>query len=292
MLDRRGALYLSKVDRAPCTLAELPAMTCAPELLDGWDGDRTVAQVLESDVISEAELYALLVVGLAEARDHALLELEQVVDTEPVAEEESIGILELEEPYEPAHTPETSELDQPCPPDTRADAEVLDSSPVSEAAASQPMAEPEGEPSDADRARDAEWHFMEGEKHLASKRYDQAVESFGMCAHLDPDQGEYRAHLGYAMHLQNPGDDTVRREALEHIAKGVKLSAERWRPMLYLARVFIAAGELPNARRVLASAVRKHPECEPLKAELRKLGSKKSQPKSGLMARLRGWLKR
>jgi CheY-like chemotaxis protein/tetratricopeptide (TPR) repeat protein len=288
MLDRRGALYLSKADRAPCTLDELPALTCTSELLDEWVGDQTVAQVLETNVIGEAELYALLVAGLVEARDHPLLELQRVVDTGPVAEDESTAIIELDQPCEPAVATDAKAPERPSLQDTSAADEAESAAPVPASGAIQPVAEPP----DPVRARDAEWHFMEGEKHLAAKRYEQAVESFGMCAHLDPDQGEYLAHLGYAMHLQNPESDTVRREALEHIARGVKLSAERWRPLLYLARVFIAVGELSNARRVLRSAVRKHEDCEPLKAELRKLQRRMNERKPGLIARFRRWMKK
>jgi cytochrome c-type biogenesis protein CcmH/NrfG len=139
---------------------------------------------------------------------------------------------------------------------------------------------------------DAERHSGEGERHLAAKRYDRAVESFRRSVRLDPSQGEYRAHLGYALHLQNPGSGPVQREALEHIAKGIKLAAGQWKPLLYLARVFVAAGEHQNARRVLRGAVRRHPDCEPLRVELRRLESCGTKVKPGLMARLRRWWER
>jgi len=290
MLDRRGALYLSRNDRAPCSLHDLPALRCDPALLAGLDGDRTIAQVLESGAIDEADVYAMLVAALVEARPEPLLELERVVEDHAAETDDASGpILELDQPVEPtwpastdktrAVTPEEEDIPArdavvASPDDTEATADAVD------------------EPSEAERARDAERHFMEGERHLDLKQYDQAMASFGMCAHLDPDQGEYRAHLGYAMHLQNPRDETVRREALEHIAKGVKLAPERWRPMLYLARVFIAAGDVANARKVLGTAARKHPECEPIKTELRNLVSgrerEKVPAKPGLIGRLRG----
>lgn len=294
MLDRRGALYLSKVECPPYALEDLATMPCEPELIDRWAGDRTVAQVLESGVIGERDLYALLVSGLVEGREEALLELHQVIQPAQVAEEESPVLLDLDEPCEPPaveHTPEPEPIKaEPPSSEGKVTPVPLPASRLAAKSAAGSMhAETPGEQSDADRAKDAERHFREGESHLAGKRYDEAAESFGMSAHLDPSQGEYRAHLGYVLHLQNPGSDIVRREALEHIAKGVKLAAEQWKPLLYLARVFIAAGENRNARKVLLSAVHRHPDCEPLIEELRRLKRQQSAQKPSLIARVWHW---
>jgi len=294
MLDRLGALYLSKVEHPPYPLEDLAPPPCETEVLDRWVGDRTVAGVLESGVIGERELCALLVAGLVETRDETLLELHQVVQPTPIAEAEPPPLLELDELCEPLAVEQPPEPEPITPEPSRPEGTItpvpLPAAGLAAAhAAGSAVAEPSGEQSDADRFKDAERHFREGEKHLSAKRYDQAVESFGMSAHLDPSQGDYRAHLGYALTLQNPGSDLVRREALEHIAKGVKLAAEQWKPLLYLARVFIAAGEKRNARKVLLSAVHKHPECEPLIEELRRLERRRSEEKSGLMARARRW---
>ena len=84
---------------------------------------------------------------------------------------------------------------------------------------------------------------------LESRRYDGAIEAFGMAAHLDPKEGEDAAHLGYALHLAQPHDELVMREALEHIARGIKQTPDRWKPLVYLGRVFVAAGERDNARK-------------------------------------------
>jgi tetratricopeptide (TPR) repeat protein len=119
------------------------------------------------------------------------------------------------------------------------------------------------------------------------KRYVKAVEAFGMAAHLDPAQGDYSAHLGYALHLTRPKNELVRREALEHIAKGIKLAPDSWKPLVFLGRVFRAAGEPDNARKVLRRALKIQPDCHAALQELRLLGQPEMPEKPrGLLERL------
>ncbi len=142
----------------------------------------------------------------------------------------------------------------------------------------------------AKRALEAEGWFRKGETALRRSRYDEAVEAFGMAAHLDPAQGEYGAHLGYALHLSRPNNELVRREALEHIAQGIKRSPGRWKPLLYLGRVFRAAGERDNARKVLRRVLALHPDCREAREELDLLD--RPEGSEGLVGRLRGWIAR
>ena len=113
-----------------------------------------------------------------------------------------------------------------------------------------------------------------------------------LALHLDPSQGEYSAHLGYSLHLQQPRNDLVRREALEHIAKGVKLAPGAWRPLVFLARVFRAGDDLESARKVIGRALRLDPDSAAARAELRLIQAAQEPENSGLMGRIRGWFKR
>ena len=113
MLDRRGALYLSKVERPPDALEDLSPLPCEPELLDRFAGDQTVAEVLESGAIGERELYALLVAGLVETHDQSPLELHQVVLTAVAEEEQATELLELEGSCEPLEAGLLRELTPP-----------------------------------------------------------------------------------------------------------------------------------------------------------------------------------
>ncbi len=101
MLDRRGALYLSRVDRPVYELAELSPLPCEPDLLDRWVGDDTVAEVLESGVVGERELYALLVTGVVETHERSPLELQQVVEPDALDDDESSSLLEIDDLCEP-----------------------------------------------------------------------------------------------------------------------------------------------------------------------------------------------
>ena len=97
---------------------------------------------------------------------------------------------------------------------------------------------------------------MFSEQCLMKRRYEEAAEGFGMAAHLDPDEGEYLAHLGYALYLSKPGDSVIQREAMEHVAAGVKRSPERPLSYIYLGRILRGQGDTDAARRVFQRALR------------------------------------
>ena len=124
------------------------------------------------------------------------------------------------------------------------------------------------ESSPGERAREAESWFRTGEGHLAHKEYSEAVEAFGMAVHRDPSQGDYHAHLGYALYRSNPDQEILRREALEHVAKGVKLSPGRDKPLLFLARIFRESGESATATKVLRRALKLSPDNPALVQEM------------------------
>ncbi len=145
----------------------------------------------------------------------------------------------------------------------------------------------------AKRKLEAETWFRKGETALRAGRHDEAVEAFGMAAHNDPAQGEYAAHLGYALYLSRPNNELVRREALEHIAQGIKRSPGQWKPLLYLGRVFRAEGEADNAPKVLRRVLKLRPDCREALRELELLDRPDgSGATEGLVDRVRGWLSR
>jgi CheY-like chemotaxis protein/tetratricopeptide (TPR) repeat protein len=123
----------------------------------------------------------------------------------------------------------------------------------------------------ASRGLDAETWFRRGDGLLHEKRYEQAVEAYGMAAHLDPKEGEYLARLGYAQFLHEPKDSVVLREALENVAKGIKLSPNREKPYLYLGRIFRENGAVDRARKMFENALRIKPDCHAALQELRLL---------------------
>jgi tetratricopeptide (TPR) repeat protein len=142
----------------------------------------------------------------------------------------------------------------------------------------------------AARALEAEKWFRKGERLLGGKKYEESLEAFGMAAHLDPEEGEYLSHLGWALYLSNPSDTLIRREALEHIAKGIKLSPDRELSYLYLGRIFKATDEARMARKMFVRALKIRPDCHPALQELRllEIRAEKSKKGKGVLHRLRG----
>jgi CheY-like chemotaxis protein/tetratricopeptide (TPR) repeat protein len=291
LLDQRAGHYVSKEDRPLYTLSDLGSLPCAPERLEELEGDRTVAEVLEEGLLGERLLYGLLVVGLVEVYPEPVvdLSLESVPGVEPTESVESVDSVHSVDSVDLAESAESAEsvelATQPIAPPAIANQPV--------AAAPEQVSEdlPKDERSDkaASRRLDAERWFRDGTQALAAKRTDLAVEAFGTAAHLDPSQGEYHAHLGYALHLRHPDNSVVTREALEHIAKGVKLEPGSWKPLVFLGRVFRASGDLASARKVIGRALRMHPDCASARAERRLLLETGEHETTGITNRVRGW---
>jgi CheY-like chemotaxis protein/Flp pilus assembly protein TadD len=138
----------------------------------------------------------------------------------------------------------------------------------------------------AARALEAESWFRKGRDLLKGKKYSEAVEAFGMSAHLDPTEGEYVAHLGYALYLSNPTEELVRKEALEDIARGIKLSPDREMSYVYLGRIFKVMGDLDVARKMFSRALAIRPHCREAEQELR-LMEMRAEKTSGFLQRFR-----
>src|SRR5262245_13855715 len=271
LLRRRAPFYVSKAERPPHPLEELGRAADSAAALETLLGDRSVAEVLESGEIAERVLYGLLVTRFVEVHPEPVLLLRDMLTPGPRA------VRQMARPAPPRPAPSEPKVEEPAPVD------------VASAIAGLRRRGQEGRDAEAGASRrlEAESWFRKGEVFLSRKLHADAVEAFGMAAHLDPQAGEYRAFLGYVLHLSNPRNELVRREALEHIATGIKLSPDRERPLLFLGRVFKAAGELENARKVFRRALKIKPDCHEAQSELRLL--KLRQPKQrSWIDRLRG----
>ncbi len=277
LLRRRAPFYVSRVERAPYRLEELGPAACAPGALGALLGDRSVAEVLDSGEIEERVLYGLLITRFIEVHPEPVLLLSDRLSPGPSAAREPVR------PSRPRSAPARTDAKEGAGAERLGDA---DSRRVFAGVRRQAEETPEAE-AGATRRLEAESWFRKGEVFLSRKLYTDAVEAFGMAAHLDPAAGEYRAHLGYVLHLSNPRNELVRREALEHIATGIKLSPDREKSLLFLGLVFKAAGELENARKVFRRALKIKPDCHDAQRELRVLGLR-TPKRRGLLDRLLG----
>jgi len=135
----------------------------------------------------------------------------------------------------------------------------------------------------AERALEGERWFRKGKAHLEQRRCAEAVEAFGMASHLDPEQGEYVSHLGYALYLSNPNDEVVQGEAMEHIACGIKRSPKHELSYVYLGRILTAKGDTEVAKKIFLKALRIKPDFHPAVRELRLL---EMRERKGVFSRL------
>jgi tetratricopeptide (TPR) repeat protein len=139
----------------------------------------------------------------------------------------------------------------------------------------------------AERALEGERWFRKGKAHLERKHCEGAIEAFGMAAHLDPAQGEYASHLGYALFLSNPKDQVTQREAMEHVASGIKRSPKSELSYLYLGRILKAKGDVDVAKKIFRKALRIKPDFHPAVQELRVLEMRERTGK-GMLSKLMG----
>lgn len=135
------------------------------------------------------------------------------------------------------------------------------------------------------RAVEAELLFQKGESALRSRSYDAALRCFQQAVELFPDEGEYHAHVGWALHLTRPEDPKRAEEALRHIKRGIKLASDREKPYLFLGRVCKAMGKEDVAVKMFTRAVQIQPECVEALRELRLIHMRREKEK-GFIARL------
>jgi CheY-like chemotaxis protein/Flp pilus assembly protein TadD len=135
------------------------------------------------------------------------------------------------------------------------------------------------------RAVRAELAFQKGEAALRSRRPDLALDHFRSAVDLYPDEGEYHAALGWALHLTKPGDEGTLKRALIHVLRARKLAPDRAKPYLYLGRLYLAGGRQDVAEKMLAQCIQIDPDCVDALRELRLMNMRREKSK-GLVRRI------
>ncbi|MBW2289821.1 MAG: tetratricopeptide repeat protein, partial [Deltaproteobacteria bacterium] len=108
---------------------------------------------------------------------------------------------------------------------------------------------------------------------------------FGTALELDPDEGDYHAHYGWALHLCHPGEKSIIEEAMEHVRRGLKLASHADRAYLFMGRLFRATGKPEAAEKMFARAVQLCPDGVEALRELRLINMRRERSK-GLIRRL------
>ena len=130
------------------------------------------------------------------------------------------------------------------------------------------------------RAVRAEREFQKGEAALRARRPDQALVHFQNAVESYPEEGEYHAALGYALHLTAPSNPITLKKAYAHIQQGRKLAPDRAKPYLYLGRLSLAEGRAEVAEKLLARAVQLDPDGLEALRELRLINMRREKSKT------------
>jgi CheY-like chemotaxis protein/curved DNA-binding protein CbpA len=137
----------------------------------------------------------------------------------------------------------------------------------------------------SEHALEAESHFQEGQRLLAQRAYERALQAFGRALELYPDAGEYHSHYGWTLHLCHPDQPDIASEAIEHVRRGIKLAGQRETSYLFLGRLCKATGRVEMAERMFSRAVQLEPGCVEALRELRLINLRRHKSK-GLIGRL------
>ncbi len=135
------------------------------------------------------------------------------------------------------------------------------------------------------KALEAEVQFQKGEAALRQRDYPQALLHFGRSLELFPQEGEYHAHYGWALHLCHPEEQRITQEALEHVRRGIKLAGDREKPYLFMGRLCKAMGRTDVAEKMFNRAVQVQAGCAEAMSELRLIHLRREKQK-GLIGRL------
>jgi len=135
------------------------------------------------------------------------------------------------------------------------------------------------------RALAAELQFQNGEAKLRKRDFEGAIKDFEWAVRLFPEEGEYVAHLGWALFLSSPNDRETLKKAITIVKKGSKLAEDRDKPYLFLGRMYQAAGKLDVAERMFTTALEIRSDNLEALRELRLIHMRREKEK-GLIGRL------
>ncbi len=138
----------------------------------------------------------------------------------------------------------------------------------------------EQEMAEGQRAVRAELEFQKGEAALRARRPEAALQHFQRAVDTYPDEGEYHAALGYALHLTKPLDPTTLKKAYAYIQKGRKLAPDRAKPYLYLGRLALVEERAEVAEKMFGRAVQLDPDCLDALRELRLINMRREKSKT------------
>jgi CheY-like chemotaxis protein len=130
------------------------------------------------------------------------------------------------------------------------------------------------------RAVRAELEYQKGEAALRARRPELALAHFQAAVDAYPDEGEYHACLGWALHLTAPTSSTNLKRAFAHVQKGRKLAPDRAKPYLFLGRLHLVEERQEVATKMFSRAVQLDPDCLEAVRELRLINMRREKSRT------------
>ncbi len=123
----------------------------------------------------------------------------------------------------------------------------------------------------------AELMFIKAKSSLAEGSYKDAIKTLQQITDLNPTEGEYWAHLGWAVYKDDP---SKLKEAEQLIKDSIDLNNELDSAWYFLGRIFIEADDLTWAQKALGTALAKNPWMTEALYELKRLELRRKTPKA------------
>lgn len=127
----------------------------------------------------------------------------------------------------------------------------------------------------------AEGLFQKGEIMLRKRDYQAAREHFEEAVNLCPEEGEFRAFLGWAMFQSDPKNEEVVREARDQINQAISLNPKVDKAYLFLGYIYKAMNYKDMAEHEFEKAIQCNPDCTEALRELRLINMRRKAKKKG-----------
>src|SRR3972149_4551141 len=132
---------------------------------------------------------------------------------------------------------------------------------------------------DAANIMSAELQFQKGKIALTRKDYKGAKDAFEWALKLNPDEGEYKAYLGWTLFNLSPKDRDEMRRAKEIIQEALSSNPNQDRAYYFLGVIYRVEGKLDDAENSFKKAIKRNPNIPEAMSELRLIQMRKKEDK-------------
>ena len=139
---------------------------------------------------------------------------------------------------------------------------------------------------DAANIMNAELQFQKGKVALSRKDYKSAKEAFEWTVKLNPNEGEYKAYLGWIIFNISPKDASEVKKAKELIQAGISSNPKQDKAYYFLGVIQRLEGRLEEAEAAFQKAVQKNPNIPEALSELRLIQTRKQKEGKGFFKKI------